>query len=161
MNQAGTAKQAGKFAIVGILNTAVDFAVLNILFFLGLTASFAVFNQKFLTANVISVAVAMINSFILNKQWTFGSTERAIYAEIFKFLIITVIGMFVIHQLIFNFLYYRFNTLTDAAVAIFHFFKLNGIFSEQFVSLNFAKVIAVVGSFIWNFLGYKFVVFKK
>ena len=156
-----TAKQAGKFVVVGVLNTLIDFAVLNILVFLGFTAAFTLLNQKFLIANIISVAVAMINSFILNRQWTFRSAGGSVYFEILKFLIITIIVIFVIHQLIFSLLYYRFNILADAAVAIVHLVKLNGIFSDQFIILNVAKVIAVIGSLIWNFLGYKFIVFKN
>lgn len=161
MNEQKTAKQAGKFVIVGVLNTLIDFGVLNILVFLGFTAAFAFLGQEFLIANIISVAVAMINSFVLNKQWTFRSEEGRIYLEILKFLTVTIIGMFVIHQLIFSFFYYRFHGITDLAVWIIHFLRLNSIFSDTFVVLNFAKVIAIVGSFIWNFLGYKFFVFKK
>ena len=64
-----TKQQIGKFAIVGVINTLVDVVILNILVFLGFTAAFVILNQQFLAANIISVAVAMINSFILNKQW--------------------------------------------------------------------------------------------
>ena len=76
-----TTKQAGKFAAVGVINTAVDFIVLNILIYFGFTLAFVVLGQEFLVANVISVAVAMVNSFILNKQWTFKAETANIYLE--------------------------------------------------------------------------------
>ena len=156
-----TKQQIGKFAIVGVINTLVDVVILNILVFLGFTAAFVILNQQFLAANIISVAVAMINSFILNKQWTFRAEEGNIYLQIVKFLVVTIIGMFVIHQLIFNGIYYDLPLISEFAVSITHFLMLSGIFSDQFVALNFAKAIAIVASLIWNFIGYKFIVFKK
>lgn len=156
-----TGKQVGKFAIVGVINTLVDVAILNVLVFLGFAATFIVFGQKFLIANIISVAAAMINSFILNKQWTFKSDRGNVYLEAVKFFAITMIGMFVIHQIIFNTLYYNFTFLSSMAVSIIHFIGLNKIFSDNFVVLNFSKAIAIFGSLIWNFIGYKFIVFKK
>lgn len=154
-------KQAGKFAAVGVLNTVIDFIILNALVFLGFTAAFLLFNQKFLIANIISVAVAMINSFILNKQWVFRSEGGSIYSEIFKFLAITIFGMFIVHQLIFNFFYYQFHAVADLLVAVVHLLKLDLIFSDQFALLNFSKIVAIIGSLIWNFIGYKFFVFKN
>lgn len=161
MEEQKTVKQAGKFVIVGVFNTVIDFGVLNILVFLGFTAAFTLLGQEFLVANIISVAMAMINSFILNKQWTFRSEGENIYIEVIKFLTVTVIGMFVIHQLIFSFFYYRFYGATDLAISLVHLLRLNTVFSDKFVVLNFAKGIAIIGSFVWNFLGYKFFVFKE
>ncbi|KKQ22164.1 hypothetical protein A2999_00795 [Candidatus Wolfebacteria bacterium RIFCSPLOWO2_01_FULL_38_11] len=156
-----TTKQAGKFAAVGVINTAVDFIVLNILIYFGFTLAFVVLGQEFLVANVISVAVAMVNSFILNKQWTFKAETANIYLEIVKFIVVTVIGMFVVHQIIFNVLYYNLPAISSAVISIVNILRLNSIFSNEFVRLNFAKSIAIVASLIWNFVGYKFIVFKS
>ncbi|MEK7634418.1 MAG: GtrA family protein [Patescibacteria group bacterium] len=154
-------KQVGKFAVVGVINTLVDVIILNSLVFLGFTAILTIFGQKFLIANIISVAIAMINSFILNKQWTFKTEGGNIYKQIFQFLAITIIGMFVIHQIIFNTLYYELPSISNLIILIIHFLKLNNIFSDSFIMLNFAKIIAIIGSLIWNFIGYKFIVFKN
>ena len=156
-----TTKQAGKFAIVGVINTLVDVVILNILVFFGFTAAFVILGQQFLAANIVSVAVAMVNSFILNKQWTFRAEEGNIYLQIVKFLVITIIGMFIIHQLIFNGIYYGLPSISGFIISIVHFLKLNNIFSDSFVALNSAKAIAIIASLIWNFIGYKFIVFKK
>ncbi|MEK9154942.1 MAG: GtrA family protein [Patescibacteria group bacterium] len=158
---AETGKQAGKFAIVGVINTVIDVAILNILVFVGLTATLVIFGQKFLIANIISVAIAMVNSYILNKKWTFQSSGGNIYGEIAKFLGITIIGMFVVHQIIFNVLYFNLQFIGAFVISIVHLVRLDAIFSDNFVVLNFAKVIAIIGSLIWNFVGYKFIVFKK
>jgi len=156
-----TTKQAGKFVIVGGLNTFIDYLILNFLVFFGFTTAILIFGQKFLIANIISVFVAMINSFILNKQWTFQSKGGNIYIEILKFALITIIGMFVVHQIIFNLFYYNLPSISSLVISVVYFLKLNNIFSDEFVMLNFAKSIAIVISLIWNFVGYKFFVFKK
>lgn len=156
-----TGIQVGKFAIVGILNTLIDVSILNLLVYFSFVATLIVFGQKFLIANIISVAIAMINSFILNKQWTFKAEEGNIYKQIFQFLAITIVGMFVIHQIIFNALYYGLPQISNLIISIVHFLKLSGYFSDSFIALNFAKIIAIIGSLIWNFIGYKFIVFKK
>jgi putative flippase GtrA len=155
-----TTRQAGKFAFVGIINTLIDFLVLNSLVFLGLTAFFIIFGRQFLIANIISVFVAMINSFILNKLWTFESRAGDVYRQILKFFVVTVIGMFVVHQIVFNSLYFGLETISSFIISVVHLLGLNRIFSDAFIALNFSKGIAVGASLIWNFLGYKFIVFK-
>ncbi len=154
-------KQVGKFAVVGVINTLVDIIILNGFVFLEFVSVLTIAGQKFLIANIISVAIATINSFILNKQWTFKSEGENIYRQIFQFLIITIIGMFVIHQIIFSALYYGLPSISNLIILIIHFLKLNNIFSDSFITLNFAKIIAIIGSLIWNFIGYKLIVFKK
>ena len=156
-----TTKQAGKFAVVGILNTTIDYLVLNLLVFFGFTAVFVILGQKFLVANLISVFVAMINSFILNKQWTFQSKGGNIYIQILKFVLITAIGMFVVHQIVFSLFYYDLPSISALVFSVFQFLRLDNIFSDEFIMLNFAKSIAIVVSLIWNFVGYKFFVFKR
>jgi len=156
-----TTKQAGKFALVGVLNTLIDVVILNILVFFGLKTIFIIFGQKFLLANIISVCVAMINSFVLNKLWTFESKGGNIYQQIFSFFIITVIGMFVIHQIVFSSFYFGFKSASSFIISIINFIGLSRFFSDTFIILNFAKGMAVIASLIWNFIGYKFIVFKK
>ncbi len=152
-----TIEQAGKFAFVGIINTILDFAILNVLIAIGFSATFMIFGQKILIANIISVSIAMINSFILNRQWAFRSQNKNVAMEIVKFSVITLFGMFVVHQLIFSFFLYRFTSFTGIAYRIIRALSLP--FSYEFTALNISKVIAVVGSLIWNFFGYKFFVF--
>ncbi len=159
--------QVGKFAVVGVINTLIDYVILNLLVFFGFTTALMVLGQEFLVANIISVFIAMINSFVLNKQWTFRGESGNVYLQILKFFVVTVIGMFVIHQVIFNLFYVNggitglFSFVSLFVVAIVHTLRLDVIFSDQFIILNFAKSIAIIASLVWNFIGYKFVVFKK
>ena len=57
----------GRFAIVGLLNTAIDLASFTALVALGLPA---------LAANFLGWAVAVIFSFAVNSRWTFERAER-------------------------------------------------------------------------------------
>jgi len=152
-----TPKQVGKFVGVGISNTIIDFVVLNVLMMLGLRAVLTIAQHQFLIANIISVSCAMINSFIWNKRWTFGSKEKAILIQIIKFLIITLIANYFIQQIIFSQLYFRFAPLEKFAEIFTRIIPK----TKDFFSMNIAKAFAVLGAGVWNFLGYKFFVFKK
>lgn len=76
-----------KFGIVGVINTAVDFAVFSVLFYgVGL---------PLLAANSLAVSAGASNSYLLNKYWTF--TDRTRGREAFRaaavFFALTLIGM--------------------------------------------------------------------
>lgn len=155
-------KQIGKFASVGVINTLVDLAVLNFLvlvFSFNLTVN--VLGLSFLVANVVSVTIAMIGSYFLNKYWTFEAKEkdRNLLQETLKFILITVIGMFVIHQIVFNLFLVWWTWPVDLAKTIAHFVGIRSL--DNFITLNFAKVLAILASMVWNFIGYKLWVFKE
>lgn len=152
--------QIGKFAIVGLINTGIDFIVLYSLVYLHFDAQIHIFGFPFLIANIISVTIAMINSYFMNKYWTFQSKEKKnAVEEALKFFFITIIGMYVINQLVFNFFYSYWLWPTNLVVSIVHFIHIYSL--DNFVSLSFAKVLAILASLTWNFIFYKLWVFKK
>ena len=154
-------KQIGKFTVVGIANTVIDITILNILVLvLHFNTQIQIFGFSYLVANFISVTIAMINSYLLNKYWTFKSKEKKnLTQEVIKFFFITIIGMYAIHQLVFNFLNIYWLWPTHFIVNIFH---LIGVISlDNLISLNFAKFLAILVSLTWNFIFYKIWVFKK
>ena len=51
-----------KFNAVGLVNTAVDFLVFEVLVFAGV---------YYITAQVVSYVCGMLNSYLLNSRWTF------------------------------------------------------------------------------------------
>lgn len=55
-----------KFNLVGVMNTGVDFAVFTLLVWLG---------TYYLTAQCISYAAGTLNSYFVNKFWTFRERE--------------------------------------------------------------------------------------
>ncbi len=160
-----TYTQAAKFGAVGLLNTFIDYLVLNVLVFMGVNATLNIFGTPMLVANFIAVTLAMVNSFILNRFWAFreqaDKDKSDVVQEIIKFIVITAFSGFVINQVVFNFFYTSFPTINDFFYSIVTMLNLDGIFSYTFVSLNASKVFATIAALIWNFFAYKFVVFKK
>ena len=154
-------KQIGKFAIVGALNTLVDLLILNLLVkAFHFNAQVHIFGFPFLIANIISVTIAMINSYFWNKYWTFNTKEnKNLVQEIIKFFFITIIGMYIINQFVFNFFYSYWLWPGHIVINLIHLIGIKGL--NDFVSLNFAKVVAILASLIWNFIFYKIWVFKN
>ncbi len=57
-----------RFAMVGVANTAIDFALFALLYYVSLL--------PLLAANAGAYGVAVVNSYLLNKYWTFGDISR-------------------------------------------------------------------------------------
>ena len=72
--------QAVRFGLVGVSNTLIDFALYWIL-------SRYVLLDQYVVAKMISYFGALINSYLMNKYWTFGSSERSVW-EAARFLLI-------------------------------------------------------------------------
>src|SRR6266699_5385075 len=79
--------QVGRFVIVGTLNTLVDVLVLNLLLRLFPTH----LTQMLLVYNTFAYGCGAINSFLLNKYWTFESRRRLASSEIGRFVVVTLI----------------------------------------------------------------------
>jgi putative flippase GtrA len=60
-------RQQGKFAVVGVINTVVHVAVFSMLYY-GL-------GTIWLTANSAGYCAGVLNSFVLNKYWTFSESR--------------------------------------------------------------------------------------
>ncbi|MBI2639540.1 MAG: GtrA family protein [Candidatus Sungbacteria bacterium] len=134
--------QFAKFAAVGALNFAIDFGVLNGLIFLtGIAAG-----SQFIVFKTISVVLAITNSYLWNKFWTFQDREiKGAGREFLEFLIVTLIGI-------------------GINVGAAHFMvnilgPQGGIDPKAWA--NIGAGVSVVVTLFWNFFGYKFFVFKK
>lgn len=131
-----------KFCTVGFIGTAVDFALLNLLSW----ATGIVRGNGLIPINIISFSCAFVLSFFLNKLWTFQDSHRHDYLEKFSlFLVISLIGV-------------SLNTLIVRYVST-NIDPLFGLSDREW--LNLAKAFATIFSGLWNFSGYKLVVFKK
>jgi putative flippase GtrA len=132
--------QLGKFIVTGGLNTFLDLAVLNLLMSLtGFTSG--LWYSLFKAA---SFSVAVINSYFWNKYWTFEAGGKK-GAEFMEFLLISVVGL---------------GINVGAASLIVKFIQPIGGMS----AIAWGNVGALVATFLalfWNFLGYKFLVFRK
>lgn len=129
--------QFGKFFLVGSLNTFLDLGLLNLLiFFSNITAGvwFSVFKG-------ITFVAAVINSYFWNKLWTFEARQGS-FATFFA----VVSGGFLINVGIASLLV---NVIGAPA----------GISAK--VWDNIAALSSLVFVLTWNFLGMKFLVFRR
>lgn len=122
-----TAGQLGRFALVGLSNTLLTLAVIFILTKL--------FSVNYVIANGIGYTVGVINSFVLNKIFTFNSRKRSL-KEVILFLIVHFTCYFI-----------QLGTL----VLLKNTFKVHGDLS-QFLAMGVYTTL--------NFLLNKFVTFQ-
>ena len=76
-----------RFGLVGVVNTAIDFALFALLFY--------VFDWPLLAANAAAYGAAVVNSYLLNKYWTFGDTSRGRTAVLrgVLFVVLNLVGL--------------------------------------------------------------------
>ncbi len=132
--------QVAKFVLVGGLNFLIDMGVLNFLvFYTGISMGLTQSGFK-----GISFLIAVINSYLWNKFWTFkrASTE-SVGKEFFQFIVVSVIGFIV--NLGVN---YVFVNMIPA---------FGGMPAKTWA--QFSAMIAAIVALFWNFIGYKFIVF--
>lgn len=138
-------KQFAKFFVVGIMNTGVDLTILNILMFVtgqnqGIYFSFF---------KTLSFLAAVIFSYYINKRWTFqdkshNDTEKKFY----QFIGISLIGAII------NV------TVATLVVSIIRPIIGDSLISGQLWG-NVGALCGTAVGLVWNFVGYKFIVFKK
>jgi putative flippase GtrA len=134
-----TVVQFGKFLTVGTLNTAIDFGTLNLLsWFTGIYGGL-----RLAPINVAGVLLALTNSYLLNKHWTFEASGRP-RRDLGRFALVSLIGV---------------GLNTALVVALTHFITRPAGLTPQLWE-NGAKALATGGTLLWDFLGYKFLVFR-
>jgi putative flippase GtrA len=157
-------KQFLRFAVIGFLNAFVDLAVLNILIWLTHSGRAGVLYSVF---KAISFTVAVINSYYFNRKWVFKGQETSqVGVEFSKFIVISIIGAFVnvgVASLFANFSgpILRFIHLIPGISQVY---DACAWVLAKITSDVWATVSAMFGSaagLIWNFVGYKFLVFIK
>jgi len=132
-----------KFAVVGVLNSGVDFGILNLLMLITALSSGA----AFLAFKSISVTLGVINSYLWNKYWTFNTSNSAADArrEFMAFMVVTLIAV---------------GVNVAGADVIVNVIGAPAGFSTKL----WANIGAISGAgltLFTNFFGYKFFVFKK
>lgn len=150
--------QLAKFLVIGVMNTLVDIGVLALITILVTNDTSSIASQDtWFTALSLTVTyyslykglsfiVANVNSFFWNKYWTFGSNAVSkAPVQFFQFFLVSVVG-FAINVIL--------------ASLVFTFVTASGSMTVEQAGLIGALFGSVLG-LAWNFVGYKFFVFKK
>lgn len=134
--------QAAKFFLVGTFADVVDIKIFQLFFWIFYL--FLPVNQMFI--KVISFLTATFVKYWGNRHWVFEKIEREGAArDSIKFFIITVAGL-------------------GINVVSFHYFT--SIIGPQFslpahLWIELSIIFSALITALWNFFGYKFLVFKK
>lgn len=116
-----------KFNLVGLLNTGLDFAVFTLLTFLGV---------YYILAQCISYGVGMLNSYVLNKYWTFAQKGQLEPKQAIRFTVLNLGSLLISLGLL-------------------------ALFKDQLeLKLIWAKLLATVATTLVNFAGSKLWVFR-
>lgn len=146
-------KRIGKFGVVGVINTAIDFTIYNLL-----SSKTAL---TLIQSNFISTTVAMIFSFFANRTVVFGGRRGNPYKEALIFLVVTAFGLYVLQNGIIHLLTVDWLGPVHLATGITHGLGLRKTLSDSFVIKNSAKLAGIVVSLTWNYLTYKRWVFTS
>ena len=122
-------RQFIKFGLVGTSSTLIDWGI-----YLILTRFLGVY---YLMAKILSFSVAVLNSYIWNRRWTFRSNDPKKLREFIKFLTIAIIGVVINSSIMY--------------LSVEHL-KLHDIYG-----LTLATAIVM----FWNFLANKYYTFKE
>jgi putative flippase GtrA len=143
--------RAGKFGLVGALNTVLDFTIYNVLS--------SVVKLTLVQSNIISTTVAMIFSFSANKKLVFKSTKGSVVRQGLIFLAVTAFGLYILQTGTIKLLTDIWLWPVGVGLAVAHIVGIHG--HDQFLIKNGAKAIATVVSLTWNYVMYKKVVFPQ
>ena len=128
------ARQGGKFILAGSFANVVDIKIFQFIF---------LFLPNKSVVKLISFSIATVVKYFSDKHWTFEKHERKdMHKEMGKFFLVAVVG---------------------AAMNVVSFYFLTkiktGISANLWIELSI--ILAAIISGLWNFLGYKYIVFKK
>jgi putative flippase GtrA len=121
-----------RFAAVGVMNTAVDWLVFNLLIL--------VLGAPPIASNAVSYACGVANSFMWNRAWTFrGRTAGSKSVELYRFVATSIGGLVV-------------STATLGLLTRLVFWLGIAHATLSPVALNALKMGALVASLFWNYL---------
>lgn len=134
-----------RFIVVGVINTLIDFLILNALAH-GLGVAL-------IPANIASATVAMTFSFFANRSIVFDGDSGDRRRQAMLFIGVTVTSVYLIQNLVIWILSEWWRWPLDTTHQLVEF-----IDREVFVT-NISKLSATAVSLVWNFVFYKKLVF--
>lgn len=153
MEPRGHLEQMLCFCLVGIINTMLDFVVYNLL------TNKAV-GWPAIYSNIISLTIGAVFSFLANCFWVFSSPQVSPLLPLLKFASVNLISLYIIQSTILVLVSRVWSVplvVANALVRNVSFFKR---WQNVVLARNIAKLLATLASLLWNFLWYKFYVFR-
>ena len=139
-----------KFGVVGFLNTAIDYLLFALFF--------SILNIDKSISQIFATSIAMTNSYILNRYFTFRKKGVVRLQEMFKFVVVNLVSMGVTIVLLFVF----YDIMHIESVANILLLKLSVPFSlSGDAAVLFCKLLATPFSLAVNFIGNKLWVFAS
>ena len=77
-------RQFIRFSVVGVVNTALSYVVFLLLLWSG---------AHYLVASVVGYFCGIVNSYVLNRRWTFQSRQAARLPEFLRFCVVNAVGL--------------------------------------------------------------------
>lgn len=141
-----------RFIVVGVLNTAISFGILNLAFYK--------FHQGKIVSSIIATSCALAVSFVLNRNYVFADKSKRAHKQLLPFVAITVSGSLLVLNAVYilslKLLSGHETLIIDAAKA------LSGVtLSANFVDINLSTVFGAVAALLWNYNGYRMFVFAS
>jgi len=130
-----------RFGAVGVLNTLLDFATLNVL----MVVFGATVGTPLLLCNAAAFLVASLNSFFLNKKWTFAHKAPSSLKQYLVFLTLMLGGL----------------AINSLVIGLLTAGPLRPARLSPALWVNTAKVGATAASMVWNYLACHYIVFRK
>lgn len=131
-------EQIFKFGITGLVNTIIDFGLFNLL--VAMTGIHSGWQVGLL--NAAAVTAAMINSYLMNRRWTFNEISHS-RNSLMRFVLASIIGILI-------------NSLVVTAVSNL----CRSLPLSIYLVLNAGKIIGAILSSTWNFIAYRNWVFQ-
>ncbi|MDD5769716.1 MAG: GtrA family protein [Candidatus Gracilibacteria bacterium] len=125
-----------KYSIVGVSSTLVDLVFLYIFV--------DIFKINLYFGVVFSFLLAVINGFILNKIWTFQNKSNKYKRQFAKFLLVSIIGLFLTLILMYIFVdflnvYYLFSKVFTSIIVLFWNYFGNRFWTFTVKTQNYIK----------------------
>jgi putative flippase GtrA len=141
-------KKVVRFMVVGCFNTVLDTSIL--LF------GYKILGLNELIANTISVSIAITVSYFLNHRIVFRYHEHYSLKRYLHFFAVTGISIILIQDLIIYLATKVFWPVSTSRITVI----LGHSWSLKTIELLGAKIAAVLIAMVWNFLLYKYIIFK-
>jgi putative flippase GtrA len=132
--------QLMRFGMVGILNTLIDVGTLNVLLW-----RFPTHNPNLLLAyNTCAYCLGALNSFCLNKYWTFRHRHTLTAGEVARFAAVSIAGI-----------------LCNDGILWLVARILHPVIANTLIWANLSKGMAIAGTMTISYLGMRLWVFTK